>query len=489
MNNQFNPNPWFGVFLGLHILLWALLPSLVRLNLPLDSLEGATWGMALQWGYDKDPLLNAWLTRLAIELGGYRAGVIYLASQCAIAIGLFAVWRLARKFLPAVQAVSAVILLEGIQYYNIAAIDFNDNVLQVMLWPIIALNFYNACRLQKTSDWLWVGIVAGLAFLAKYYVVMLYIPMALFLVVNPKARACFTQKGLYLGILLSGLLIAPHIYWLFQHDFLTVKYSVGQARASIHTIDHLWQPIRFALMQFTAFLIPILLFCSVLCSKNKVLKQQPLLIDTFDKQFLLFIGVGPLIANLIYSALTGNSIHVLWGMPLLSLWGIILLVITRPRIMAQQFYRLFGLTVLLMVVAGAAYTYSLTTAENTSSANYPGRLIAQKVTRIWQEEYQRPLKYIAGPRWLAGNIAFYAPDHPIVYMEWNPIVSTWINESELNKQGAVFVWEMTQQPQLPAELLQRYPRIKFQGIETFSWLRTKNNASPIQIGVAILPPQ
>lgn len=484
-----NTTKWFLIFIGVHIMCWTLLPTLVRLNLPLDTLEGFTWGQQLQWGYDKDPLLNAWLTRLAIEIGGYHASFIYFFSQCAIAIGLWATWQLAKIFLPPLSALVAVIILEGVQYYNIAAIDFNDNVLQVMLWPLLSLAFYNAIKTQSWRDWLWVGLTAGLATLAKYYVIMLLLPMLLFLLINTQARTSFQKKGFYLGVALFGLLIAPHVYWLLQHDFLTIHYSFHQASPSNNSWDHLWQPIRFAMMQLVAFILPVLLLSSLCWGKKiKVLGQEKISLTRDDKQFLFFIGIGPLIANIIFAAITGNSVHVLWGMPLLSMWGIILLVLTRPVILAERFYRLIILIALLLAAAGVGYHHSLVTAADTSSANYPGKTIALTATHLWQANSKQPLRYVAGPRWLAGNIAFYAPSHPQVYMEWNSQVSTWINEQDIQQSGALFVWEATTSQAIPDELKARYPNLKLLSIETFAWSRT-NNLKQIKIGFALLPMQ
>lgn len=484
--SELDPKRWFYAFLFCHVLIWTIFPLGARFNLPLDSMEGATWGMQLQWGYDKDPLLNAWLTRLAMAIGGYHDWIIYFFSQLAVATGLIAIWQLAKKFLSPLQAVVAVMILEGAQYYNIAAIDFNDNVLQVMLWPILCLAFYHACVSQKYWHWLWVGATAALAFLAKYYVVMLLLPMLAFLIFNPQARQSWRQGGLYFAAVIFLLLITPHLIWLFQHQFLTLTYSFGQAKASAVFSDHFWQPVRFAWMQIVSFLLPALLMSTVLLGKQKVWRQEPQALDSFQWQFLYFIGIGPLIANMLYSAATGNSIHVLWGMPLLSLWGILLLALSQPLILPHRFVRLIVIIILLMLGAGAGYSYSLATAGNTSSANYPGREIAEKVTAVWHAQAQQPLKYIAGPRWLAGNIAFYSIDHPTVYMEANSVVTTWIDEPQLQQQGAVFVWEQGAEKSPPPEWLQRFPRLKVMPPIVVNWHRSD---AQLNIGVAVLPPQ
>src|SRR5437868_12607295 len=113
------------VFIFIHVIVWTLVPYGVRFTLPMDAMEGATWGQQLEWGYDKNPFLNGWLTTLAVQLGGPSGWMIYLFSQISVTVCFWAVWQLGKKMLPPLYALIGVLLLEGVQYYNFHAIDFN----------------------------------------------------------------------------------------------------------------------------------------------------------------------------------------------------------------------------------------------------------------------------------------------------------------------------------------------------------------------------
>src|SRR5579872_3260097 len=117
LTNPIRVERWFYIFLAAHLLCWTLTPLLVRYNLPLDSIEGTIWGHQLEWGYDKNPYLNGWLTALATRLGGQSGWMIYLFSQLSVIACFFAMWQLAKKILPPVYALLSVLLLENIQYY------------------------------------------------------------------------------------------------------------------------------------------------------------------------------------------------------------------------------------------------------------------------------------------------------------------------------------------------------------------------------------
>src|SRR5579862_5360712 len=127
--NSFNARRWFALFMLAHLIGWTLAPLLVRFNLPLDSIEGTLWGHQLEWGYDKNPFLNAWLTAFATFLDGQSGWMIYLFSQLSVVISFWAIWQLAKQIVTPAYALIAVMILEGVQYYHFHAIDFNDNTL------------------------------------------------------------------------------------------------------------------------------------------------------------------------------------------------------------------------------------------------------------------------------------------------------------------------------------------------------------------------
>ena len=188
---------WLIAFIFLHVTLWTLAPALTRFTLPMDSMEGALWGRQLEWGYDKNPFMNGWLTALALKIDGHTGWVIYLFSQLSVAICFWAIWQLGKKIVPPLYALIAVLLLEGMQYYNFHAIDFNDNTLELAIWALTALFFYQALVANKIRDWLLTGFFAGLGMMTKYYIAVLLLPMVLLLITTPEGQRQFKKPGLY----------------------------------------------------------------------------------------------------------------------------------------------------------------------------------------------------------------------------------------------------------------------------------------------------
>jgi hypothetical protein len=107
---------------------------------------------------------------------------------------------------------------------------------------------------------------------------------------------------------------------------------------------------------------------------------------------------------------------------------------------------------------------------------------------MWHDQYHTSLKYVAGSRWLAGNIAFYSSDRPQVWVDWDRRISPWIDGKKLKREGAIFVWDLTEDQKVSEEEVKtRFPQMTPSRLYKFAWLRNKN-APLIEMKVSFLPP-
>lgn len=485
---HFKAERWLYLFICFHLIVWTAVPALVRLNLPLDAIEGTIWSHQLEWGYDKNPFLNGWLTALAVQLGGSSGWMIYLFSQLSVITAFWVVWRLGKQMLAPVYALLAVFLLEGIQYYNFHAIDFNDNTLELGTWALTIYTFYIALKTKTKRAWLFTGCCAAVAMMAKYYTAALLAAMVLFLFARPENRQQLKTAAPYWGLLVFLALITPHIIWLFHHDFVTVTYVFERASSTPSWTNHFFFPAQFTWQQLQAFLPALILFGLLFMGRKPRVAAPPVTVNAFDKSFLLYVGLGPFLLTALLSIALGIKLRAGWGMPLQSLWGLLLFVFLPPRLSLTK-VRVFMSGIIVLVGAMlVGYTYSLIDSPDPSTANFPGRTIAQTLTKQWNETYHTPLTYVAGSRWVGGNLGFYSSDHPAVFIEWDKRHAPWINETELRKHGAIFIWSITDDESMPADIKNRFPRLQPARILEFAWQRNTRNLPPIKIGMAILPP-
>jgi len=485
----FSTERWLYLFVCMHIILWTLAPILTRYNLPLDSVEGAIWGHQLEWGYDKNPFLNGWLTALATYLDGKSGWMIYFFSQISVLVCFLAIWQLARNMLPPVYALISVMILEGVQYYNFHAIDFNDNTLELSLWAVAIYFFYKALRAPSNGSWLLTGLFAGLGMMAKYYTATLLAGMALFLFIYPNNRKQLATLPPYLGLAIFLIIISPHTIWLFFHDFITIKYVFERASSAPSWTNHFFYPAQFAWQQLQAFMPAIILYTLLFVGKKPLLATPKLNIDSFNQSFLLYVGLGPFLLTVLLSILLGTKLRAGWGMPLLSTWGILLITAIAPTITKAKFYGFVTLIFTLMGLLVSGYCITLIHASSTSSANFPGQEIARRLTQQWHDTYHTTLDYVGGSRWISGNIGFYSSDHPAVFIEWNKRRAPWIDSKDILNKGAIFVWDITNGETIPDTIQRHFPTLQKATVMEFFWHRDKKKNLPsIKIGIAFLPP-
>lgn len=477
------------LFIFIHVITWTLVPYWVRFTLPMDSMEGASWGQQFEWGYDKNPFLNGWLTSIALRISGESGWSVYLFSQISVGLCFWAIWKLAKKMMPPDYALISVMLLEGVQYYNLHAIDFNDNTLELSLWALTALFLYKSLEKQNCLNWILTGIFAALGMMAKYYTAVMLLPMLLFLLFNSKNRKSFTNPYLYLGLAIFLIIITPHVIWLFYHNFVTVNYAIDRVSTEDLWLNHIRFAAKFTWEQLQTFIPSLLLILFLLFGRKPLLLHPRFKISSYNKQFLFYIGLGPFLLTLLISICSGISLRAGWGAPLLSFWGIILVALVQPRVTLKNLILFLTAFYILMATTVLTYALALIRADAPSSANFPGKVIATLLTNEWHQRYHTPLKYIAGTRWVAGNIGLYSPDHPNVYINWDQNVSPRINEDDMEKHGAIFVWDDSDSKEkLPDEIKARFGRLEQLNIRHFSWLRNKE-MKPVEIGVAFLPPE
>src|SRR3984893_14510232 len=111
------PQAAFAAFLALHALVWTALPSLLYPNLPLDLIEALTYGREWQLGYDKLPPLPWWLIEGTYRLFGSDTA-LYLVAQVTVVAAFGLVWVLARRLVGPLGALVAVLIVDGLHYFN-----------------------------------------------------------------------------------------------------------------------------------------------------------------------------------------------------------------------------------------------------------------------------------------------------------------------------------------------------------------------------------
>ena len=77
------------------LLVFALIPTIMRDTLPHDMIENLYWGKEWQLGYDKHPPLFAWISYAFYKICFSVPESMYFLTQINLGVGLFFIHKIA----------------------------------------------------------------------------------------------------------------------------------------------------------------------------------------------------------------------------------------------------------------------------------------------------------------------------------------------------------------------------------------------------------
>jgi len=484
------PQAAFAAFLALHFTLWTALPTLLYANLPLDLIEALTYGREWQLGSDKLPPLPWWLVEIMHQVFGTDAAY-YALAQAAVIIAFAAVWATARPLVGATGALVAVLIIDGMHYFQYTAVKFNHDVIQLPFWALAGYAFHAALKRGRIGYWLLLGFAIGAALWAKYFVVVLAAPYALFLLFDREARRELARPGPWLAIAVAFIVMAPHILWLLQTHFLPFAYAAGRAAPARGWYDHLLHPAVFSGSQFFFLLPTFFIAAALLWPRPKAPPPfPPPQAEAFDRRIVTLLAFGPGITMIALTAVSGRGTVAMWGYPLWLFLGVWIVLAARSALDADRIMRVvaawgtvFALFVIVFIVNYSVLPYI---DHRYRAVFFPGDKLGAELTQRFRAATGQPLRYVIGSMWDGGNLAHYSPDQPQVLIDGLPRRAPWIDLADLRADGAVVVWTDGDTGHLPAQ----YAAIAGAAeVETPLTLAMRRGGGEVHVGWAILKPE
>ncbi len=474
------PREGFALFALIHAALWTALPATLYPNLPLDLIEALTYGREWQLGYDKLPPLPWWVIEIAYRLFGVDT-VYYLIAQITVLAAFALVWLLARRLTGPAGALVAVLIVDGLHYFNFTAAKFNHDVIQLPFWALAGLAFHGALRTGRMRDWCLLGLALGLALWAKYFVVMLALPLALFILIDRDARPALRTAGPYVAALIALLVALPHLVWLVENDFLPFKYAEARAAPVRGLIDHLLHPLAFVVGQ-VFWLLPSGLIALPLAWPRAA--REPPAADAFDRRIVTLLAFGPAALLVAGSAVSGRGLITMWGYPLWLFLGLWLVIEAGPALAQARLKRIalaWAAVTALYAVAFIANSAVLPFFDHRYRAQlFPGGRLGAEISTRFRAATGQPLAYVIGSMWLGGNISRYSAERPRTVIDGKPERAPWIDLADLRRRGAVVIWSDGDRTKVPENYAALAPNAEVQppltlpmrwgnGTMTFGW--------------------
>jgi len=501
-----SPARWFLILAGIHLLIWTSVAGLTQPNAPLDVVEMVYWGNEWQWGYHKHPPLPAWVAAAVTASFGGSILPLYLVSQLFIISTFWVCWRMARAVLEPWKALAAVAVLEFCLFYNYVSPEFNNNIPPKLFWALTVALLYFAMTGdaqtdrdgRKSLDWrnlfLWAGTGASIALslLSKYDAAILVFSLLAFAVVHPRGRKAWTTAGPWLATLVAFAIFLPHLIWVWQNDFVTLKYFSDRSESPSSWLQHLTNPLQYVgaqLLSLTGVLVAIAILFRWRFTWRELGETQG-----FTRQYLAFAVLGPPLIVVALSLISGGKMKSSWGASMWTFLPLLMMLSFQFDAKPMAFRRLVRGAIAATCLLGVGLAVRNTTGpylrSKPSRIHFPGSELAATVQRVWSEHNHEPLSTVGGDAWYAGNVAVYSRGDVSTYTDLIPEHAPWIGDDQLKRFGGVILWPIGDDQDaadMPELWKRRFPDARPSTPLVLPW-QTAARLEPLRVGIAIVDP-
>lgn len=445
----------------LHLLIWTAVPTLVTTNAPFEVVRAVAYGHEWQMGYRTGPPLVPWLLEGIVELAGTRLWPFFLSAQLCLVFTFVIVWKLARRFCGPWGAFAAVLAVEGVYFASNASPELNPSVVQMPLAALFGWRLHSALVGKRMIDWIIVGFSLGLGLWASYSMAA-YVAVLAVVPWFSRWRG-LSWAGVGLATAVAAALILPHVAWLADGGLDQIVGRVGEHRHPIGGQAGVGVIALPVLGRFLATL-PFWLIAATLLAwhRHGIAIEPSSEVGDADRRVALALAICPVVALVVFIGITGRGFDRMLDGGIWCFMGLAIVIGWRPVISAER-VKWFGLSwafVFLLPVFSFTMTHTvgLLVSKRELKAHFPGALVARTVTDEWRRLSGRPLRYVVGSGWLAGNVGLYSADRPTVFVRADPRRNPWVDLHDLAEEGAVLIWSVEKDgADIPEELSRVFP--------------------------------
>lgn len=212
-----------GLLSLLFLLLQAFAAGFVSYGIFADELYYLACARHLAAGYVDHPPLSIWILR-ALPVTGQSLLALRLAPALAGACTVFLTGLLARRlggspgaaFLAAACAAAMPVLQVVTGFYSM-------NAFELLIFVTLLLLLLEIQLTHRVELWPWVGLLVGLGVMNKHTMGLLSLVFVLAIVMD-NWRITLRSGYFYLAGLVVAVVIAPNVYWIIEHDFISFEF-------------------------------------------------------------------------------------------------------------------------------------------------------------------------------------------------------------------------------------------------------------------------
>jgi dolichol-phosphate mannosyltransferase len=372
----------------------------------------------LDFGYLDHPPMVALLIRAGTTAFGNTEFGVRIGALCSNLIAALFMFRLARNLFGEASAWVAVVLMQTLPYFFLSGMEMNPDAPLIAAWTASLYYMERALIAQRARAWWGVGLCLGLGLFSKYTIALLGASVALFMALDSRSRMWWRRPQPYGATLLAAAIFFPVILWNAEHDWASFAFQGSRRLAEKHTFG-------LPLLLGSAFLLlsPTGAIAAIILLRRHA--PSHLVEESADRQRAwrfqqISLGV-PLAVFTVFSLF--HDIEVDWlGPAWIAALPFMAYCIVHARDIWPRglFARLRGAwlpTLLaLLIFDGLRFQYFAAGIPGLGYGDHPEtipvgwRELGRQVNSIAQHAASRPLIVGMDRYFLAGELAFYAPD-------------------------------------------------------------------------------
>jgi 4-amino-4-deoxy-L-arabinose transferase-like glycosyltransferase len=404
------------ILLGLFVAIWTSFQVIAysAIGIHDDLAEVFVWSQHPSAGYLKHPPLAGLMAAVWFQIFPVADWSFDLMAMVNSAVALFAIDRIARRYVSGDKRLLVLLLLLLTPFYQFHGQRFSTNQALLSTWPIATWCFLRAFETRRVGWSVLAGATAALAMLGKYYSIYL---IAAFVIAALSHRQCWNylrSPAPWISISTGLVVLAPHLYWLATTGIGPFQYAMT-VHGSESSSDELMSILEYLAGGIGYVLLPLGVF-AVATRPDRSLLGEMLWPADADRRMLVVLLGALLLLPVITAPLIGVKITSLWTMSAWFLLPIVLLSPARVTLTRTAAVRVAtGVAILTTAVLAAAPAVAWSNfAKGTENGRAYYRVVGEELTRAWRTAMGgRPLTIVAwGDPSLAQATSFYSPDHP-----------------------------------------------------------------------------
>jgi 4-amino-4-deoxy-L-arabinose transferase-like glycosyltransferase len=478
----------FAVFVAIWTAYFAI--SEVPTSIHNDMAEAYAWGREFQLGYNQHPPFWAWICGVWFAVFPRAGWAFAILSSLNAGTGLVGAWRLIGRFATGDKRSAATALLLLTPFYTFLAYKYNANSIFLSIWPWTLYFFLRSIDGRAVLDAVLFGLLMGLALLSKYYALILAATCFLAALQHPRRAFYFASASPYISLLVAAALCAPHVWWLASSGAPPLRYlsrisgrdygDVASSAATAFFGALAQNALVFAVVAFVAWTPPR----EVLATIGARWKEPQF-------RLLTILAATPLVLTVLAGFALRNKVstNMLIGTfslaPLLAIETVGARRIDRLRIVAA---RLAAALTIGALVASPGVALARAWFSHDMNDVQPRKELAEAATRLWREATDRPLAYVAGTAFYENGVAFYSPDRPHAFVDFDYFRNRWVTPQALADDGLLSVCVAGDAACLTATALFATPQATRTQI-TLAHDTLGHEGKPVEFVVTVIPPR